>query len=307
MAVSLWAYARKSSRTSSAAAAAPVPASKLSGPFDTVLFDLDGTLIETSEIWYLVLKAASVAWGYGDLPREKWAPTFGQSMQMNVASFYPKHTLKELDDFVDENYDRFIPMHLIVLPGARELLKTAYERTGGRVVCVTNCPERLTARLLKHCGFDQYFKSNVVCSGMKMSAEVKTAAAVEDGVIPPKPSPVGCLYALNTVLSGAVRADRAVLIGDSKYDVAAGKAAGVQTIGIGIDSTLFVASSCVVGRCVLMVVVVCACRLQPVPCVWRKQRMCWPFSLLTCPSQRQRNTNNSQLFVAHSIVCCSID
>ncbi len=59
-----------------------------------------GTLIETAEIWYLVLRAASLEWGYGDLPRSKWEPTFGQSMQLNVSTFYPKYSHSSLSPFL---------------------------------------------------------------------------------------------------------------------------------------------------------------------------------------------------------------
>jgi phosphoglycolate phosphatase len=136
-----------------------------------------------------------------------------------------------LDAFVDKHYDQFIDQHLVVLPGATDLLRTAFELTGGKVACVTNCPEKLTARLLAHCGFDRYFGDRVVCAGMSVPKPSTSSSAAGKVVLPPKPHPDSAQYACHLL---GLKPSQCVLIGDSKYDVQAGVAAGVQTIGIHI-------------------------------------------------------------------------
>ena len=54
-----------------------------------VLFDLDGVLIDSWEVWFRVLNAAAAEWGYAAISRETFAGAWGQGLAADQERFFP--------------------------------------------------------------------------------------------------------------------------------------------------------------------------------------------------------------------------
>ena len=226
----------------------PVASIPAAFPCAAFLFDMDGTLVESKEIWYFL--------GYGGLQHDVWAPTYGQSMQQNRSMFFPDHAQSVIDDFCEEHYVDYIE-HLRVLPGAEVALRATLAAVGGdptRMAICTNCPLAITRLIVERCPVLREFfdASRTVCTGTIVALDASSINAhpgqlskldlgashlecVSRGealeyVLSPKPSS-DLIYAAAQVLG--VPAAHCVFVGDSKFDLMASIAAGCFAIGIG--------------------------------------------------------------------------
>ncbi|WP_447928547.1 phosphoglycolate phosphatase [Vreelandella sp. EE27] len=96
--------------------------------------------------------------------------------------------------------------------GAFEAL-TALKEAGFVLVLITNKPESFIAPILSHFGLCEHF---ALCIGGDTLAEKK-------------PHPLPLLHAANTL---GVKAGACVMVGDSKHDIEAGKAAGFTSVAL---------------------------------------------------------------------------
>ena len=53
-----------------------------------VLFDLDGVLVDSYEVWFALLRALTVELGYPELGREAFRAGWGQGIQADVATIF---------------------------------------------------------------------------------------------------------------------------------------------------------------------------------------------------------------------------
>ena len=122
--------------TASQAAAAAAPKKRV---IKAVLFDMDGTLLDTAEIWFELLRACVAHLGYPELKYWHWQQFFGQSMQRNVAEFMPGASQEVVDKYCEVNYGKYIDK-LEILRGSEAAVLALGARTGDRICIVTNCP-----------------------------------------------------------------------------------------------------------------------------------------------------------------------
>lgn len=249
--------------SSSAAAALSYPiatpvASIPSSHLHAALFDLDGTLVESKEIWYALLTSLSEHLGYGPLPREKWEPTFGQSMQQNRDLFYPNHPQSVVDAWCETHYGSYVDSHLHVLPGARDALAAVAARVGrDRMSICTNCPASITRQILLNCPMlNEFFSAQrTICAGSTVQLTAASIAADSTGclarlqlsedeftqlsegctvqyTLKPKPSSDIVYWACSHgVLSALPSAS--MFVGDAKFDLMAAIPTGAFAVGIG--------------------------------------------------------------------------
>lgn len=181
--------------------------------FETYLFDLDGTLIDSTD---LIMEAFrhTMRTHLGAVPDEnRWRAGFGRPLRPQLANFardagQASRMVDTYRDFTDEHHDRL----LRPFPGIDDAL-AALRRGGARLGIVTSKTNGLARRGLARCGLDGRFDALV---GM-------------DDVQPHKPHPAPVLAALRQLSADA---GRAVFIGDSPYDIQAGRAAGVRTAAV---------------------------------------------------------------------------
>lgn len=182
-------------------------------PFATYLFDLDGTLIDSTD---LIMEAFrhTMRTHLGAVPDEnRWRAGFGRPLRPQLANFardagQAGRMVDTYRDFTDLHHDRL----LRPFRGIDEAL-TALRRGGARLGIVTSKTNGLARRGLARCGLDGRFDALI---GM-------------DDVQPHKPHPAPVRAALRLL---AAPADSAVFIGDSPYDIQAGRAAGVHTAAV---------------------------------------------------------------------------
>jgi pyrophosphatase PpaX len=185
-----------------------------------ILFDLDGTLIDTTE---LIL--ASFAWTFdrhlpGRLPtREVLVHTFGRSLPAVLRELAAAHgaadpeflasrMLASYRDFQLDQHDTLIKP----FPGVAEMLRDLRARQQ-RLGLVTSKREGFARRGLRLFGLDELFD----------------VAIFHDDTIRHKPDPEPLLLAADR---SGLPPGEVVYVGDSIHDVAAGRAAGMRTVSV---------------------------------------------------------------------------
>ena len=111
-----------------------------------VLFDMDGTLVDSERLWSIAMDRVAAELGGHRLPEEVQVATTGQSIPTSV-SLVLDHLGVDAD--LDETTERLLAhtaevfaAELLWQPGAEELLD-AIRRAGLRTALVTNSPRRL--------------------------------------------------------------------------------------------------------------------------------------------------------------------
>lgn len=185
-----------------------------------VIFDLDGTLVDTSIDIKNALNYAILPFGLPPLALNETIAMVGEGLSRLVEKILQRAASdgsNKSEGAKDEVLGRFLEYysaHLMdnstVYPGVRETL----ERLGGiKKAVISNKREALSKRLLEELGLSRHFD---LIAGGDTAAEKKPSAA-----------PV--LYVLSAL---NVSAPECVMVGDSNYDIEAGKKAGVGTVAV---------------------------------------------------------------------------
>lgn len=178
---------------------------------EAILFDLDGTLIDTNE---LIIRSCFYALQdvRPDLTREEIIPQMGKPLteQMNIWTGQEEvgKWLVKYREFNLAHHDELV--HLF--PGVKETL-AGLRAAGVRMAIVTTKMRASTERSLRHFGILDWFDAIVT---------------IED-VSHPKPHPEPIERALAIIGSSP---ERALMVGDSSFDLLAAQAAGVRALGV---------------------------------------------------------------------------
>jgi pyrophosphatase PpaX len=180
-------------------------------PYRAVLFDLDGTLIDSIELIVNSARHAFEKCGHPMPSAEEWVADLGMPLRAMFGRFITDDAL--MDDLVAgyreyqlANHDRLVRPYEEV----EATLRTLHQR-GYALAVVTSKGEPLAHRGLAHVGLDGFFD---VVVGLESCTRHK-----------PDPEPVR--IALDRIGIGP---EAAAFVGDSPHDMAAGRAAGVTTI-----------------------------------------------------------------------------
>ncbi|HBZ70460.1 MAG TPA: haloacid dehalogenase [Deltaproteobacteria bacterium] len=177
-----------------------------------ILFDLDGVLIQSYEVWFELVKAAARDLVGGAVSRGDFAAGWGQGIEADVERFFPGRSVAEVERYYDAHFLDHAP-HLMVNPDATPVLRELRSR-GIPTVLVTNTPGTLAREILR-------------------AAELALDAVVGGtDVAHAKPAPDMIVRAAELV--GVVPAE-ALVVGDTEFDRAAARAAGAKFAGLGIE------------------------------------------------------------------------
>lgn len=177
----------------------------------TILFDLDGTLIDSIE---LILSSAKFAFAKLDRPipsDEEWTAGIG----IPLFTMFGRYARDDDDrlaliaayrEYQMANHDRLVRAYDGVVDVVSEL-----RARGHQLGIVTSKSEALAIRGLSHVGLARYMDTIVGC----------------DASTRHKPDPEPVRIALQRL---GCAAEDAVFVGDSVHDVLAGNAAGVRTV-----------------------------------------------------------------------------
>ncbi|WP_165874337.1 HAD-IA family hydrolase [Rubrobacter taiwanensis] len=178
-----------------------------------VLFDFDGTLVDTTELIYRSMRHASREVLGRELPREVLMRNVGQPLFRQMRLLDPERAAELLEVYTRHNeeiHDEAI-REFPGVPGALERLRGA----GYRIAVVTS-KRRPTVKLAL-----RVFP--------ELDELVEEFVTMED-TAEHKPHPAPLLRALE--LLGGIPPKEAAYVGDSPYDIAAARAAGVLGVGV---------------------------------------------------------------------------
>jgi phosphoglycolate phosphatase len=179
-----------------------------------MLFDLDGTLVDTAHDLGYALNLQRVRHGFAELPLEVIRPYASHGSKGLLAIGF---NLSDADDAFagmrDEYlaiYDQVLTRKPVLFDGISELLVTL-EANNIPWGVVTNKPRRFTQPLMQSIGL--LARAACVVSG--------------DDAARPKPYPDTLLMACK---QAGVSPQQCWYVGDAERDIQAGKAAGMQTV-----------------------------------------------------------------------------
>ena len=185
----------------------------MDGDKKAVLFDLDGTLVDTAPEMHLAVNVLLEEEGLKPLPYESVRPHVSNGVMgifMNIFEDNPKVGGRRFKRYLDI-YEEHLGINAKTFPGIDEVI-SAIEGLGINWGIVTNKSKRFAKRLLR-----------------KLELLNRTACLVcGDTTSNLKPNPEPINYALSFLKTKNTK--KAFYIGDSKKDVDAAKSAGISSI-----------------------------------------------------------------------------
>lgn len=177
--------------------------------FDAALFDIDGTILDTGEYIFQAYKYTLALHLKKEVTWEDVVPVLGLPFDQ---CYRLLTNLEEVDYLMECHHQYQTKNPQLVKPYEHTLQALrSLKKAGVAIGAVTSHSGELLTRNLKNAGIDKFFKVIVT------PFEVKN----------PKPHPESVFKALEVL---KIKPNKAIFIGDSKADIAAGKAAGVKTI-----------------------------------------------------------------------------
>ncbi|MBP7149694.1 MAG: HAD family hydrolase [Acidobacteria bacterium] len=173
-----------------------------------IIFDLDGTLIDSYGPIAASLNAARAAFGLPALDVEQVRRMVGHGLEKLIEQHLGAANIPEGVRIFRENYARLYRDGTRVLPGAREVVATLAQR-GFALAVASNKPARFTREIVRHVGLD---------------GEIRVVLGPDDET-PPKPDPAILTRACAEL---GVTADETVYVGDMPLDVESAARAGLR-------------------------------------------------------------------------------
>jgi len=187
--------------------------SRIQTEIETYLFDLDGTLIDSSRDIAVAVNYALEKLGKDPLPEKeiiKHVGYGGRKLMEDVLKTEEKKLVDEGVRLFREYYFRNPAQHTVLYPYAEELL-IKLKKEGKKTGVVTNKYEDISRKIIQRLGIEDLI--DVLIGG--------------DTTEKKKPEPEPVLYALEKLGSNPYRS---IMIGDSEADIQAGKNAGLKTV-----------------------------------------------------------------------------
>lgn len=179
----------------------------------TVIFDLDGTLLDTSEGVLECVRYAAANLGYPLLPREELLTFIGPPLTLSFPRHYEmdEATTWEAIRLFREHYNAGAMFKAKPYDGIPELCQTLVHR-GLSIAVATNKVEAQAKRLLAHFGFDRYCDPirGADPEGRLRKADLIRLCLEDHRILP----------------------EQAVLLGDTEYDAAGAAEAGVPFLAV---------------------------------------------------------------------------
>lgn len=185
----------------------------------TIVFDLDGTLIDTAPDLAAATNHVLGLMGLAPIPVARLHPFISHGSRAMIDSGLRFHDRTVVESELNRLHEQFLAFYADNVAvasrpfeGLTEVLD-ALADAGARLAVCTNKVEHLSKALLREFGLDRRF----------------AAIAGRDTFDVFKPAPG---HLLRTVEMAGGRPDRAVMVGDSEVDIATAAAANVPSIGV---------------------------------------------------------------------------
>ncbi len=175
-----------------------------------LIFDLDGTLLDSKKTILRCLNAALREFGFGEFADHDLYSLIGMDLG-EILDIKGANRLEVRQWYTEEQLNTF-KQDMKLYDGAAELLKSMKD-AGYKLGVVTMRRGRIARAVLSGLGIEMYFDQVVGA----------------DVVQKPKPSPVHTLDACDNL---GLEPGSVALVGDSKFDILSGKAAGCTVVGV---------------------------------------------------------------------------
>ncbi|KPF43861.1 HAD family hydrolase [Rhizobium sp. AAP43] len=185
----------------------------------TIVFDLDGTLVDTAPDLVGSLNHTIAARGLAPVGYEDLTFLVGQGARMMIQRAFALRGVPIEDSELPDLMDRFIAHYRGAMPGMSRPYPGVVEalerlQAAGHVLAVcTNKLEELAVPLLKGLGLEHYFAT--IAGGDTFPVR--------------KPDPD---HIVQTVIKAGGNADRILMIGDSINDIAAARGGDIPSIAV---------------------------------------------------------------------------
>ena len=178
-----------------------------------LLFDLDGTLVDSKQDLAAAANAARASIGLPSLSSEAVQAHVGLGVDSLIRSILGTEDpglFRQAKEAFISYYRKHLLDHTHIFEGLEPILKTLQR---SQVGVVTNKARVFTLPLLEGLGISGRFGAIVTPENTGQK----------------KPNPEPLLYALRLL---GLHPERAVVVGDSRYDIEAGRRAGLQTVAV---------------------------------------------------------------------------
>jgi HAD superfamily hydrolase (TIGR01509 family) len=176
-----------------------------------ILFDLDGVLVDSFDAWLAALNDALKNFNYKEITKDEFIERYwGHDLFDNLDKM---NLTYEVGIACNNFYKRHIDK-IKIYPDTKNILTQLKMYRKG---VITNTPKDSAIRVLKQFDIHRYFEFVLTSDDVEMS----------------KPSPEIVLKSCELLNSTP---KKIILIGDTKSDVKAGKAAGCKVIGVNVDA-----------------------------------------------------------------------
>ncbi|GGE93854.1 phosphoglycolate phosphatase [Stappia taiwanensis] len=185
----------------------------------TLVFDLDGTLVDTMGDLSATLNAVLASLGHAPVPPESLGSLFGQGARALLQRGLADNGVTAEPELIETLYARFldhylanIAVHSRPFPGVIATLQR-FRARGWRCTICTNKPEYLARPLLAALGMTGHF--DAIVGSDTFSCAKPHAEPVLGAIARAEGSPA-----------------RAIMVGDSKTDIDAARAAGIPVVAV---------------------------------------------------------------------------
>lgn len=185
----------------------------MSPPFDLVVFDWDGTVVDSTASIARAIQQAAADLGLAVPSTAQASHVIGLGLRDALEAAVPDLGTDRIDEFSERYRHHYLAVEqdIVLFEGIRELL-AALAADGVRLAVATGKSRRGLDRAFRSTGLGGYFEAS------RCADETQ-----------PKPHPA-MLQELTTML--AVRRERTVMIGDTSHDLAMARAAGTAAVGV---------------------------------------------------------------------------
>jgi phosphoglycolate phosphatase len=187
----------------------------MSKRYPCLIFDWDGTLIDSADTIVYCLQAAAADLDMKVPTESDIKNVIGLELSLAIKTLYPMHTDKTVSDIRESYAQHFVRKNkeqpAILFEGVQEGIRTLHE-AGFQLAIATGKSRKGLMRVLPESGIEQYFHASRCAD--------ETAS---------KPSPT-MLHELMIELK--IKPHEAVMIGDTEFDMEMAQRAGIDRIAV---------------------------------------------------------------------------